>query len=362
MLGVVLKSSSAAVVGMSGGQLNQTLVVFVMATLFILYGAFGGQHAAVITDFFQAILIIILSTLLIPFSVVKAGGFSAIRENVPERFFSLLSSGGDNEVTLSFIIMAVLTSLIAVMGNPNQGTVIGKTEWETRIGMTVGTILKRLCTVAWAFSGLFFLAVNSGVTEPSQVFGMAVSEILPIGFIGLMAAALMAAAMSTCDGFMVIAGSYIVENFYKQIKTDKTEKHYLLVSRIASVAAACGGIFCALAFPTIVEALKYAWVLPSFVGISIWIALGWRRANRWGAWATVFVTVITQSLCKFYFELSFVHTGMIYLPIGFATMIVVSYFTPREPEEKLDEFYALLHTPIGQEDRLKYAEVEILHY
>jgi hypothetical protein len=44
------------------------------------------------------------------------------------------------------------------------------------------------------------------------------------------------------------------------------------------------------------------------------------------------------------------------------TLIVVSLLTPREPQDKLDEFYALLHTPIGQEDRLKYAEVPILHY
>ena len=55
-------------------------------------------------------------------------------------------------------------------------------------------------------------------------------------------------------------------------------------------------------------------------------------------------------------------TAIIYLPVGFVTMIVVSYFTPREPQEQLDEFYALLHTPIGKEDKLKYAGVEILHY
>ncbi len=362
MLGIILKSSSAAVVGMSAGQLNQRLVVFVMATLFILYGAFGGQHAAVITDFFQAIFIIILSVLLIPFSIVRAGGIDVIREKIPHEFVSLVSTSADNEITLKFIVMAVTASLLGAMGNPTQGTVISKTEWETRIGMTVGNMLKRLCTVAWAFSGLFYFAVNPNIENTDTVFGQAISEILPIGFVGLMAACLMAAAMSTCDGIMVIAGSYIVENFYKKIKPGKMEKHYLFTSRFVSVAAACGGIFCALAFPSIVDALKYAWVLPTFVGISIWISLAWRRANRWGAWATVFITLITQSLCKFYFELDFASTAMIYIPAGVITMIVVSYLTPREPQEKLDEFYALLHTPVGQEERLKYAEVKILHY
>lgn len=361
-MGLILKSCAMVIVGISGGVLKEELVVFVMAFLFILYGTFGGQHAAVITDFFQAIFIIILSILLIPFSIVKVGGISAIKENVPDHFFYLASTAVGNEVTVPFIIAAILTVLITAIGHPTQGTVISKTEWETRIGMVTGNIFKRLCTIAWAFSGLFFLAVSPGIENSDTVFGIAITVVLPAGLVGLMAASLMAAAMSTCDGVMVIAGSYIAENFYKRIKPGKSNRHYLLVSRSVSVAAACLGIFFALAFPSLVAAVKTTWILPTFVGISILVALAWRPANRWGAWATMAVTATVWTICKFYWKFSFARTAAIYIPIGFITMIVVSYFTPREPEEQLDEFYALLHTPVGQEDRLKYAGVEILHY
>ena len=145
-------------------------------------------------------------------------------------------------------------------------------------------------------------------------------------------------------------------------KPGKSNKHYLLISRSVSVAAACMGIFFALAFPSLIAAEKTTWILPTFVGISILVSLAWRRANRWGAWATMAVTAVAWFTCKFYCDFSFAKTAAIYIPIGFITMIVVSYFTPREPEEQLDEFYALLHTPVGQEDRLKYAEVKILHH
>jgi Na+/proline symporter len=113
----------------------------------------------------------------------------------------------------------------------------------------------------------------------------------------------------------------------------------------------------------------YAWVVPSFVGIVIWVALAWRRVNRYAAWATTIVCFVVQLCCNLYFShhgysktQTFIWTGAIYLPLGLITLIVVSLMTPREPQDNLDEFYALLHTPIGQEDRLKYAEVPILHY
>ena len=361
-MGLVLKGTSSAVVGVTGGVLPLWLVVLIMAALFILYGAAGGQYAAVFTDAFQAFFIMVLSAMLIPFCISQAGGITAIARKInnPD-FFSLIGSS-KSEVTLAFVVITSVVTLTAAMGNPSMATVIGKTEWETRIGMTNGMLLKRLCTVAWAFSGVFFFALHPGLKDPDQVFGTAIASILPVGLIGLMTGAMMATAMSACEGGMVIAGAYFMENFYKKFREGKTEPHYVLVSRIASVFCAAAGIFFALAFPTLVDLLKYAWVLPSFVGIVVWASLGWRRVNRYSAWATTVVTFATQFVCAYVLKLGFVLTAVIYLAVGWTTLILVSLLTPREPQDKLDEFYALLHTPIGQEDRLRYAEVKILHY
>lgn len=359
LLGLVLKGTSSAVVGVSGGMVPLWAVILVMAALFICYGGFGGQHAAVVTDFVQGIFIIILSFLLIPFCIYKAGGMEKISQAVPKDFFNLIS---ETEVTFGFVIMATIVTLTSSMGNPNAATVIGKTEWETRMGMSAGMLLKRLCTIAWAFSGVFYLAVNTGITDRDQVFGTAIANILPVGFVGLMVAALMATGMSTCSGFMIIAGSYFVKNFYTKVASNKSEEHYLMVSRVASVSAACLGVLFAMLFPTLVDLLKYAWVMLSFVGIAVWVSFGWRRANRWGAWATVLVSFVTHAVCAYRLKYSFELTALIYLSVGYLVMVIVSLLTPREPKEQLDEFYALLHTKIGEEDRLKYADVEIMHY
>jgi Na+/proline symporter len=368
-MGLILKGTSSAVAGITGGIVPLWAIVVVMATLFVLYGVAGGQFAAVFTNIFQAFFIVVLSVMLIPFCVIKAGGFTAITRTINNpNFFNLFESSATG-VNGLFILMVALVSAPATMGDPNMATVIGKTEWETRMGMTNGMLVKRFCTIAWAFSGLFFLAVHPGIKVADQVFGTAIATLLPVGLVGLMAGALMATAMSCCEGYMVIAAAYFLESFYKEMFKNKPEKHYLFVSRVASVVCAALSIIFALAFPTLVDLIMYAWVVPSFVGIVIWVALAWRRVNRYAAWATTIVCFVVQLCCNLYFShhgysktQTFIWTGAIYLPLGLITLIVVSLMTPREPQDNLDEFYALLHTPIGQEDRLKYAEVPILHY
>ncbi len=362
MIGLILRSTGSAIVGMSGFHISLWVVILIMTVLFMLYGVFGGQFAVVFTDVFQTFFIVGLTLLLVPLLATRAGGFFAAAQRIPDAFYNLTTSASVSEVTIGFVLMATIVNINAAMGHPSAATVISKTEWEARIGMVGGNLIKRFCTVIWAFSGLFFLAVHPGLTATDQIFGVAVTHILPVGILGLMVACLMAASMSACDGFMVISGSYFLSNFYKKIVRNRTPKHYLAVSRLASVCAACLGVFFAFIFPSMAEAFKFTWVILSFLGIPVWIALGWRRINRYGAMAAIATAIAAYSICTFYYHLSFVTTAQIYLPLSYTTMVIVSFLTPREPQEQLDEFYALLHTPVGQEERLKYAQVEVMHY
>jgi len=90
------------------------------------------------------------------------------------------------------------------------------------------------------------------------------------------------------------------------------------------------------------------------------MAVVWRGANRYGAWAALVVTAVlavgTEAL-----GWSFPAQVALYLPAGFLSLIVVSLLTPSEPAETLDAFYTLLHTPVGHEDRLRAAGITIIH-
>jgi Na+/proline symporter len=94
------------------------------------------------------------------------------------------------------------------------------------------------------------------------------------------------------------------------------------------------------------------------------MALMWRKANRYGLWSSLVVTILATLYSGSYFSFglgwSTASQIALYLPLGFLTMILVSMFTKSEPEENLNRFYALLHTPVGEEYKLKAAGYNIV--
>ncbi len=67
---------------------------------------------------------------------------------------------------------------------------------------------------------------------------------------------------------------------------------------------------------------------------------------------TIVITFITGPYFDFGLGWALEYQITLYIPMGFLVFIVVSLMTKPEPKEKLDQFYALLHTPVGEEHRL----------
>jgi len=50
-----------------------------------------------------------------------------------------------------------------------------------------------------------------------------------------------------------------------------------------------------------------------------------------------------------------------YLPIGIVVFVVVSLLSRRQPKKQVDDFFMLLKTPVGQEQKLVEAGVKIVY-
>ena len=348
-----LKATSETVAAISGGQLSADTIVIFMALLVAIYGSAGGLRAVVITDFIQGLLIIVLSFLLIPFGLREVGGFEALHDKIDAGFFSLISPTG---FTPFYVVMVTFAALSGIVAQPHHMEVIGsgKTEYEGRFGYCYGCFVKRLCTIGWTFVGVMCIALYANaVDNPDQVFGYAVKHLLPTGFVGLMIVAMMATVMSSCDSFMIDASAVLTRNLYRHIEPNRDEKHYLQVGRIVGVLVVAGGVVAAFLLPNIFENLKLVWDLPAFWGASFWLGMLWRRATSKGVWASVVGTMAVYIFLKILMpkfwgvEISHAYLIAIYLPASYILMIVGSLLGPREKQEKLDTFYARVHTPVS---------------
>ncbi|MEX0609507.1 MAG: sodium:solute symporter family protein [Balneolaceae bacterium] len=362
-IGVVLKGTGVTIEAVSGGIISTEMAVFGMVAFFVLYGLLGGLVAAASTQLLQGFFIILLSFMLIPFALEQAGGIAAVHEALPDDWFSLVAN---QEVTLFFIVMAVLNALVGVVVQPHHMSIngSGKTELSCRSGWTYGNFLKRFVTLGWVFSGIFIAVVFpslmiADVSQREQAFGLAIVELLPTGFIGLMIAAIVAAVVAACNNFMVNGSALFTRNFYQRfLNKNADQKHYLTVARFSSFAVVAAGVAIALYIPSVVEGLFLIWKIMAFLGIAFWMGIFWKKANRYGAWSSMIITAILAFTTDFY-GWSFPEQVALYLPIGFATMITVSYFTKPEDEVRLNVFYSLLNTPVGHEDRLEKAGIKV---
>lgn len=351
-IGMILKGTGTTISAITNGALSTEAVVLGMVAFFLSYSLLGGLVAGANSKFVQGLLILALSFLLIPFSIQRAGGLDAIREKLDPSMFSLVAP---EEVTLFFIVAAVINGLVGIVVYPHHMAIngSGKDELSCRSGWTFGTFIKRFATLGWAFTGVFLAAVFSDLPNREAAFGVAVKTLLPTGFVGLMLAAMIAAVVASCDAYMVAGSALFTKNLVqKHFKPDASESELLTLARVGSVLVVALGVMVALLLPSVIEGLKIVWQLMAFLGIAFWCGVVWRRANSAGAWASLIVTASVALLTKS-MGWSLEYQATLYLPLGFLSLIVVSALTNPESEAKLNEFYALLHTPVGEEEKLK---------
>jgi len=359
-IGMMLRGTATTVEALTQGALSADVMILVATLAFIGYSSVGGLVAAVSTKVLQSFLILVLSLLLVPFALSRVGGFEQLHRTLPAAMFDLFSS---LEVTPFFILMVTINGLVGVIAMPHHMSIggAGKSENSCRTGWTYGNVVKRFATLAWAFTGvigaaLFPTLVTGGYRE--QALGMLILNLLPAGLVGLMIAAMLASLMAVCDAYMIDGAALYTRNVYRKLaRAAANDQKVLRVGRISSIAVAVVGVGFAFLLSDVVTGLTIIWKITAFLGIPFWIAVFWRRGNRYGLWASLAVTAAaalgTQAL-----GWNLADQIAVYLPAGIIVFVLVSLLTPPEPEEKLKAFYLLLHTPVGEEYRLAEAGVQ----
>ncbi len=202
-----------------------------MTVLFVVYGVAGGLGAAIVTDYIQGILTIVFSFLLLPFILQAVGGMAGVHQSITDP--AMMSLVAPDKITLFFMIMMALQALIGIVAQPFIMGVCaaGKTEWEGRIGIVGGNLVKRLCTIAWCLTGIAAVAwyIQQG-NDPANmdpetlkatadgIYGEVANTFLPSvmpGLLGLFLASLLAGVMSSCDSFMISSAGLFTENIYR---------------------------------------------------------------------------------------------------------------------------------------------------
>jgi Na+/proline symporter len=192
------------------------------------------------------------------------------------------------------------------------------------------------------------------------------------GLLGVFIAATMAAVMSGCSAFMISSAALFTENVYKVFVLNKNARHYVLVGRIASIAVVGAGVAFALWVRDVPKGLEIFWAVSTMIAIAFWMGIFWRRTTEIGAWVATIAALAAWWLSTQPFFISYLSTlplklvvpketgpemylpwqMIFYLTAGILAGIIGSLLTKPLPEKRLDDFYALLRTPVRPGEKI----------
>ena len=380
-IGLLLKGTGALIDAGTGGLVNADIAIVVTTILFLAYGLAGGLGAAIVTDFIQGVLTLLFSFMLLPFVLSAVGGLAGARSTLDGAGlgdkWSMVAPG---EIGLFWIIMLSIQTVIGIVGIPSAmgNCAAGKTEMEGRLGYMTGTFIKRVCTAAWCLTGIGALAwylqqgVDLSTIHPDSVYGDVARTFLPAGLLGVFIASLLAGIMSSCDSFMISAAALFTENVYRPLRPNESSQRYLWMGRAAAILIVAAGMIFAFWLSGVVAGLMIWLKILPMMGVAFWLGLFWRKATPIGAWASTLTGFATWWLAERVFfaewlnSLPFAETlgltlekgGQLemyepwlivfYLSSAVIMGAIVSLFTPKVPEERLNRYYALTRTPIQE--------------
>jgi SSS family solute:Na+ symporter len=197
----------------------------------------------------------------------------------------------------------------------------------------------------FAILGLLFYErldlVVGGKIDFEQILPSAISEFVPVGFMGLLLAGLLAAFMSTFAGTLNAAQAYIVNDIYlKYLKPDASRKqvsrtNYLTGVTVVAISVIFG--FFALDVNSVLQ-----WIVSALWGayvVSNVLKWYWWRFNGSGFFWGMLVGIVSALICSKIFTFLDLYYFPIILLASTIAAIAGTYLKPPTDEETLKSFY-----------------------
>ena len=244
-IGFSLYAGAVVLRGMFGFDILFSIIV--TAVLTGLYTTVGGLLAVVWTESIQTVILIFGAVCLTAIGLVQVGGWEGLVASVDPVKLTVLRPHGDPSglpwysVLLGYPIIGIWywctdqTIVQRVLG--------AKDENHARVGVLFAGFIKVLPVFIFVLPGVIcFALIQQGqlpdeIVDPADTYGFMIVHLLPVGLKGIVAAALLAALMSTISGALNSAATLFVYDLYKQWKPKSSERRLVMMGRIVTVIA-----------------------------------------------------------------------------------------------------------------------------
>ena len=350
---------------------GQIYAVSLCVGIVLVYTVFSGLWGVVITDFVQYIIAlgatVILAVVVINSDAV--GGYSQFVSKIAElpveqtSMFITQPTGGEEFFSSDFFTFLVFMTVVwwsshnadgggyfiqRLSSAKNERHALAGTAW-----FAVNHYVLRLwpwVLVALASVVIFPEAAGVAGGDDESVYLVMIRDFLPPGLRGLLLVSFLAAFMSTVSTHLNWGASYIVNDLYRRfVRQSAPQRHYVRVSRIATVALAVIAGVVALQIKNIGDAWVFLWAMSSGIGLVLILRWFWWRINAWSEIVALASSLATILVLILYTEAKGVPLELrhqiLVVPVSIVCWVVATFVTAPESSEKLSGFYERVRPP-----------------
>ena len=244
----ILWLGSLAINSVTG--MDQTIGLVLLGGFAMSYSLYGGLKAVAMTDIIQVVLLVFGGLMIawIAMNEIADGagvfaGFKIVMEQLPEKFDMILSKDSPHYDLLPGI--SVLVGGMWVMNLSYWGfnqyiiqrALGARSTREAQKGILFAAFLKLLMPVLVVLPGIAAVMLVPDLPTPDKAYPE-VMKLLPVGFKGLVFAALIAAIVSSLASMTNSISTIFTMDMYSHFKPQQnSEKHLVRIGRSVSFAA-----------------------------------------------------------------------------------------------------------------------------
>ncbi|WP_010583553.1 sodium:solute symporter family protein [Schlesneria paludicola] len=306
-MGVFLRIGGEFLVLVSG--MDERYLVITMTALLLMvaiYTILGGMLSVLVTDFLQFI-VMSAGLLAVTYLILGRVGWSTIVDTVEKTHHA----GGFNpfihpKLGVEYVLAQAFVQIAATL--TWQTTIArllaAKDTWTGRkvyIGTSFFFVCRFLIPGIWGIAALAMLTVDQQAalaknpdTATLHAMPVFLSTVVPIGLMGLLVAAMLAADMSTDSSYMITWAAVIYNDILGPFRKQKSSEAFgLLVNRM--IVALIGvflffyGLFYKLEGGLWDYLTTTGTVYLSSMSVLLIACCYWKGANNWGAAASIVV-------------------------------------------------------------------------
>ncbi len=350
---------------------SPVLAVGICFVITVVYSVAAGLWAVLWTDLIQFVIKMSAVIILAVYSVRAVGGIGVMRTKLAEHFGSETAALSVMPVSISngglhayaWMPLLALTVFLSVQwwaawypgAEPGGGGYIAQRIFSARTERdgVLATLFFQVAHYAirpwpWIVTGLATVILYPNLADKESGYVHAFVDYLPTPWRGVMMAGFAAAYMSTVGTHLNWGASYLVNDFYKRfLRPSETEKHYVKISRIATVFLFIASIAVTSQLGSVERAWRFLLAIGAGTGLVLILRWYWWRINAWSE-ISAMITSFVVSIIAFRTVPQRFAPGdpnadatimLVTVAVSTVVWLTVTFMTSPEPDSVLEAFY-----------------------